>query len=152
MIEVTLGNNLVACERPTFPVLHPLIDLTQDLAAARAAILAAEKFFRPFDDCTYSGWCRRVTALDGKGGPWGPVFYIQLWSGDKVYRTMGVRDLAYTGILHVQLPNNCNPDEAIDRDVIGDACRSFNPVLAETCVAYIHSAGIDLAIPQFVNY
>jgi hypothetical protein len=148
MIKVTLDDNLVQCEREAFPKLFPLVDLTQDLGAARAVISAASRFF--WLDTRRLQFSGRVRKLhEGEAD----VFYVQLWDKEKVYRSVGFRNLGFTGILHVELDES-EEEESIascfSQDVIGQMCRgvdAFPPSYAESCLCYVADGVLEFEAP-----
>ncbi len=152
MIEVTLNKNIVPCRHAAWPVLHPLVDLTEDPIAARRAIYAAERFFLLSPDVHYSGYARRVDAYDGEPGHAGPCFYVQVWHHDRLYRSVGFRNFGYMGILHVEIQSE-DVTESIDRDLIGAMIRSLDgfqgitPDQAVTTLAFVCENRLEIAVP-----
>lgn len=153
MIKITLGTNLIACERPTFPALHPLFDLADNLTAARTLIVAVDRFFSiDLDEVRMSGYARKHDSYDGDPGDVGPAFYAQIWHGDKVYRTAAFRNLGYTGILHIEIPAETDPKDAFDFDMIGDMCNAHELLredgYAERCIGYVGDGKLTITVPQ----
>lgn len=72
VMEITLGTNLAICERSTFPVLHPLFDLADDLSVARTLIIAVDRFFLHLRNVRMSGYARKHDSYDGDPGDIGP--------------------------------------------------------------------------------
>lgn len=158
MIEVTLGKNLVVSERPSFPVLHPLRDLTEDLTAARAAITAAIRFFwLDPRHITFSGFARKLDRFDGETGAFGPCFYVQLWEEGLLLRTVAFRGLGYVGTLHVELPKGEKPfEEDMDaHDLIGALCRGGAEDLPEhyarQVIGYVDEGRLELSFPYLAG-
>ena len=157
MLEVTLDENLIECERESWPKLHPLIDLTQNIDIAKRVALFAERFFRLSLGVVYSGYARPVDATDGLVGPRGPLFYIQLWHGEKLCRTVGFRDTGYIGILHVDLPEDESFDDSVDMDLIGDLCKGIEknrPLpegFAESCIGYVTDGSLEFTLPNMAD-
>jgi len=152
-MEITLGTNLVICERPTFPALHPLFDLTEDLSVARLVIAAAERFFcLHVQSVVLSGYARKHDAYDGAPGDTGPAFYVQVWYQGEVYRTVAFSHLGYTGVLHVEIPKGKEPKDVIDADMIGDMCNGHEALrdegIAEKCVGYVGNGKLAITVPQ----
>lgn len=155
MIEVTLDKNLVSSERPTFPVLHPLVDLTQDLTAARAVIAAAVRFFWLPRQASYSGHARKLDSFDGETGSFGPCFYVQVWEKGELLRTVGFRNLGYVGVLHVDIPEGEPFNNDSYNDLIGDLCRDVPGVCddyARGCIGYVDEGRLEIAVPYSGGY
>jgi hypothetical protein len=147
MIEITVGSNLVQNERESFPALHPLRDLSEDLVAARKLITLVDRFFL-LDPCvTYSGMVRKLDDYDGQTGAYGPYIYAQVWNGDKLHRTVAFKDVGYVGIVHVQSPEDDSISDNMDRDLIGNACNAIEDGLAESVIGYVADGRLELAIP-----
>jgi len=147
MIEITVGSNLVVCERQSFPVLHPLKDLTEDLGAARKLITLADRFFCLDNAIQYSGYARKLDDYDGQTGPFGPSVYVQLWERDKLYRTVAFRDVGYVGVLHACHTGDSPISDVLDQDLIGDACNAIDGGLAERVVGYVADGRLEIAVP-----
>jgi len=153
VIEITLGTNLVICERPTFPALHPLFDLADDLPVARKLIIAVDRFFGlHLRKVRMSGYARKHDSYDGDPGDVGPAFYAQIWRGDKLYRTAAFRHLGYTGILHIEIPGEEDPTDFFDYDMIGDMCNGHEALrdegIAESCIGYVGEGKLCITVPQ----
>lgn len=149
MVEITLGKNLVASERPAFPALHPLIDLTQDLDLARKLAVIATRFFW-LGEAVFSGFARPLDAFDGEPYSQGPAFYLQMWHGAKIFRTIGLLDLPYTGVLNIEIPAEDDPKDYFDRDLLGDLCKGSSHLpedYASTCIGYVRGEKMDITIP-----
>ncbi len=93
---------LVPCEKPAYPALLPLHDLTQNLETAQAVIDLIQPFFK-FSPAwpIYSGAARRAVPSDGGG-----VLYVQIWKNGAVVRSIAFRDCGYVGILHLDYPSD----------------------------------------------
>lgn len=157
MIEVTLGKNLVVSERPSFPLLHPLRDLTEDLPAARAVIAAAMSFFwLDVRHTTFSGFARKLDRFDGETGPFGPCFYVQLWEQGVLLRTVAFRTLGYVGVLHAELPadEKLFEEDMDSNDLIGSMCRDVPGVpelYAREVVGYVSDGRLELTVPYVAS-
>jgi hypothetical protein len=158
MIEVTLGKNLVVSERPTFPFLHPLKDLTEDLPAARTVITAARRFFwLDTRHTSFSGFARKLDRFDGDPGPFGPCFYVQLWENNVLLRTVAFRNIGYIGILHIELPTGEKPfeEDADSNDLIGAMCKDVPGVpetYAREVIGYVDEGRLELTLPYVASY
>jgi len=155
VIEVTLGKNLVTCERPTFPVLHPLVDLTEDLAAARTVISAAARFFWLHREPVYSGVARKLDSYDGETGPFGPCYYVQLWQDGRLLRTVAFRNIGYVGVLHVDLTGEEPFRDDPYHDVIGTLCEgapSLPEGYAEKVIGYVSGGQLEIAVPYVSSF
>jgi len=154
MLEITLDENLIECERGSWPKLHPLIDLSQNIDIAKRVALIAERFFRLSLGVVFSGYARPVDETDGNPGSKGPVFYIQVWHGEKLCRTVGFRDTGYVGILHVDLPEEQEFGDSVDMDLIGDLCKGIEknrPLpdgYAESCIGYVTDGRLEFVLPN----
>lgn len=152
VIEVTLNKNIVTCRHAAWPVLHPMVDLTEDPIAARRAVYAAERFFLLSSDVVYSGFARKTDVYDGEPGPAGPCFYVQLWHNARLYRTVAFRDFGYVGVLHVEIKSE-DVKESIDRDLIGsfiqslDGFQGISPDEACATLALVYDNKLQISIP-----
>jgi hypothetical protein len=99
---------VVPCRLPAWPASQPLFDLTRDGDAAHGLFATVQPFFRfKAGEARFSGYAGK---LRPDHDPFDPCFYVQIWNGERVYRTVAFKGLGYWGILHVDL---LRPDRAI---------------------------------------
>jgi len=156
VIDVTPNDNLVTCERPAWPDHRPFIDLTTNLNLARKIINTAFYFFLFGTGVKYSGYARQVTAQDGEMPFEDDVFYVQVWEGERLHRTVGYRHFGYVGTLHAEIKEGQLRAE-IDRDYIGDACKGIEANIslpinyASKCIAYVEGDLVQISFPHNGN-
>jgi len=134
VIEVT-QSLVVPCERPTFAHLRALHDLTTFPEAREKALSAAQIYFNFAEEVIYSGYARQRDRFDSPVLD-APDFTIQVWHGDKLFRTMQI-GIGYVGILHVQVPEGGDPNDYFVKDPVGKKCRNLErPDLAPAVIGY----------------
>lgn len=112
--------NIVPCRREAWPRLRPLIDLTRNVTVARKLTEELWRFFQFKPELLYfSGYAQPSEDPEA-------IFYVQLWEGGELYRSVGFKDLGYVGILHVEPNESSILYEAILTDWVSAAYHGFN--------------------------
>ena len=134
---------LTSNQRPPFPHLRPLLDLTRIPDTADQLIAEATQFFGLDEDTIFSGVARERDIHDREA-----PLYIQVWHGERLYRTMAMPSY-YVGVLNAQIPGDIQVEKYLSQDRIGDLCAHIGSrELATACIGKVHCGNIIVQVPE----
>jgi len=142
--EVT--QSVVPCRLPAHAHLRALRDLSTLPNVADLALSRARIYFNFAPEVVYSGFARVRDDFDSPVRD-APDFTIQVWHGDKVFRTMQICLANYAGILHVQLPEGGDPKDYFVKDLVRTACGQ-RPELAPAVIGYDYLGRTMIRLPE----